>query len=410
MRVLIPVTFLPYPPSTGARIRTWELARRLAAHHEVTFALHLRSPADRLIVQKIRHSGFKVLCGPVNTGLRAAAHLFQEIAHGGFPVSGLRRSQPLEAQLAEIQASHPFDVIQVEHADMARYPFLLPSRSETICSIMLHDMLSESYKRIARIETGIFSRAWRRFNAARLPHFERSILPRYDLCFTVSERDRRTLETFVPAERIAVLPNSIDPVTNSLLPEPNNAAPIFLLVGYMLYPPNADAARWFLRDIFPRIQNVYPAARLFLVGGDPPRDLIALARRAGPQVVLTGNVPDLAPYYRKADVAFAPLRAGGGTRLKILEAMARGRPVVSTTLGAEGLDVRHGEHLLIADTPQEIADAGIALFSQHALREEIRRNARALVESKYSWDACADRQLMAYEDLAQRKARARQVR
>src|SRR5581483_2827723 len=173
----------------------------------------------------------------------------------------------------------------------------------------------------------------------------------------------------------------------------------------MRYPPNADAARWLARDIFPEVRKTYPRARLLLAGGHPSRDL-AMPANAGPGVQLTGEVAELEPLYQQADIALAPLRAGGGTRLKILEAMARGRAVIATTLGAEGLDVVHGEHLLIANTPCEIARAVSELFQDAELRRRLRANARLLVEKKYSWDDCGNGHLKLYESLlARRKER-----
>ena len=148
----------------------------------------------------------------------------------------------------------------------------------------------------------------------------------------------------------------------------------------------------------PRIRQVHPKTRLLLVGGHPSPDLASLA---GPGVTITGVVADVAPYYQQADIALAPLRAGGGTRLKILEAMARGRPVVSTSLGAEGLDVTHGRDLLLADTPKELAAAVLTLFGKPTLRAEIRAHARALVESRYNWDRCVREHLELYERLTE---------
>ena len=152
---------------------------------------------------------------------------------------------------------------------------------------------------------------------------------------------------------------------------------------------------------FPRVRSHLPDCSLYLVGRDAPRDLRKMSRQPG--VFLTEDADDVAPCYACCHIAAAPLRAGGGTRLKILEAMAFGRPVVSTTIGAEGLPVINGEHLLLADTAEDFARASVRLLQDPALRNRLRRNARSFVERGYRWDDCAGAQLRLYETLSTRR-------
>jgi glycosyltransferase involved in cell wall biosynthesis len=398
MRILIPSTWIPHPPWNGARLRTWEIARRLARQHEIVFALHLRGPEDFEAIEALRDQGFGVIAGPVNRGLRSVGLPLIELLRGGAPVTGMRRSRKLEDELARDLPKHSFDIIQVEHEVLASYPFLLPRNPGTILAITLPDLMSESYARIAAIERSFAWRTWRRINARGFRRVERTLLPRYDVCVTVSERDRTALSNWVSPERIAVFPNGVDLIAHPLMPEAANSAPVLLFVGHMQYVPNADAARWLVRDILPRIRLSYPGARLMLVGGCPPCDIESAE---GSGVTITGHVPDLGPFYQQADVILVPIRAAGGTRLKILEAMARGRPVISTSSGAEGLDIVDGQHLVLAETSQEIADATIAMLRNPRRRREVVRAARALVESRYGWDDCAERHLNLYRELTE---------
>jgi glycosyltransferase involved in cell wall biosynthesis len=402
MRILIVASFIPYPPDSGARIRTWEIARRLQRDHQVVFALHVRSQSDLARIEAIRQHGFEVIAGRVNTGWRAVATTLREVLSGAPPLFGLRRSRELETELARVHAAAPFDVIQIEHFELARYAQIIGGLPETVRSIVLHDVLSIAYARIARVERRPFWRLWRRYNSFRLRAYERKLLPQYTVCVTVSDNDRAQIAGFVPPGKIHVLSNCVDSETKTLLDEPPPGAPAILFVGLFLYPPNADAARWMVEEIVPSVRAILPNCSLYLVGGGASRRLRHLGRRPG--VFLTGRVDDVAPYYARCQVATAPLRSGGGTRLKILEAMAYGRPVVSTTVGAEGLPVKNGEHLLFADTAQDFVRASVSLLLDPELRNRLRRNARSFVERGYRWDDCANAHLCLYESLIAKTA------
>jgi glycosyltransferase involved in cell wall biosynthesis len=403
MRILIVASFIPWPPDSGARIRTWEIARRFQREHQVVFGLHVRCQEDLTRLDAIRGQGFEVIAGRVNSGLRALSVAVHEILAGGPPLFALRRSHELETKLASAHAAVPFDVIQIEHFELARYAELIDrrggNRRRTVFSLVLHDLLSVAYARMADVEPDFWWRVWRRYNAMRLAIHERKLLPRYDLCITVSSNDQAEISRYLDPAKVYLLPNCVDSATKTFLEERSGGPPALLFVGLLMYPPNADAARWLASEIFPRVRAIYPECRLYIVGDAAPPDLINLN---GQGVELTGRVDSLGPWYAKCDVALAPVRAGGGTRLKILEAMAYGRPVVSTTLGAEGLSLRHGEHLLLADTTEDFALAIVEVIQNRALRIRLRKAARKLVEECYSWDKYVHRQLNLYSALTQR--------
>ncbi len=200
-----------------------------------------------------------------------------------------------------------------------------------------------------------------------------------------------------PRLQVDVIPNGVDTEKYQPLPlPPENAPPSLMFIGSMEYPPCVDAVLYFCSEILPLIRHAINAMELWIVGGEPRPEVLKLD---GSAVHVTGRVEDVVPYYQQSTVCVVPLRAGGGTRLKILEAMALGRPVVSTTIGCEGLDVVDGEHLLIADTPEQFAEKTLRLLRDRQLYQHIAANGRRLVESRYGWDKIAERLMDVYQQM-----------
>jgi glycosyltransferase involved in cell wall biosynthesis len=169
-----------------------------------------------------------------------------------------------------------------------------------------------------------------------------------------------------------------------------------MFIGKMDYFPCTDAALFFSKDIFPLVQKGLPGTRLLIVGDNPPPEILQLDNEL---IHVTGRVKDILPYYQRSLVCVVPLRAAGGTRLKILEAMAFGRPVVSTTIGCEGLDVVDGEHLLVANHPEDFAEKTVRLLTERQLYQDITIAGRKLVVTKYDWNIIADRMMQIYTEL-----------
>lgn len=394
MRIVIPTPWIPFPPDSGANRRTLELARRLAARHEVTFAVATRWPdQDEAKIAGLRGEGFEVVARPGDAPREVAAARRAAFLRGHPMVNAERGSRPLEDELARLVSGGAFDVVQIEHTDFGRLPFLFRAGGPAVVALHFHDRFSESYRRMARLERSLAKRWRRAVDAAAFRRLERRLPRAVDLSIVTSERDAAALARDVDRSKVLVVPNCAD-LRHAPLPETGNGAPVLLFVGHMDYLPNADAAVWLVREIFPRLRAAFPRARLLVVGGELPRDVVA-----SNGVDVAGVVPDVRPYYSQADVAIVPLRAGGGTRLKILEAMAMGRPVVSTALGAEGLAVRHDEHLLLAESTAELADAVGTLIRDADRRRRLVTAARAFVERHHSWRAAGDRLCAAYEAL-----------
>jgi len=217
-------------------------------------------------------------------------------------------------------------------------------------------------------------------------------------CVTTSTREEEIIKRVVTTPTLTV-PNAVDVAyfrPSDTVPDPN----AIVLTGLMKYRPNVDAAIYFVNEILPKILAVRPNAIFYAVGGEPPEDV---TRLAGPNVVVTGTVPDVRPYVHKASVIVVPLRMGGGTRLKVLEGLSMRKPMVSTSLGCEGIDVEHGRHLLIADDANLFATAVLDVLDKPPLAESLATAGRELVERKYMWESVVQDLEGLYVDLIGRR-------
>jgi glycosyltransferase involved in cell wall biosynthesis len=261
--------------------------------------------------------------------------------------------------------------------------------------VSLFDIQHELFRRIRGILPGSWEdRLFYLPELAKIRRYEARYYSQFDGAVTVSEADRARLARICPGLKSAVVHNGVD--VDYFQPTTDEEVPGRLMfVGHFGYAPNRDAAIYFCEHILPRIQAKAGHVTFRAVGRDAPAELSHF-----PGVQVKSSVPDVRPYLAEAAVVVVPLRAGSGTRIKILEAMAMGKAVVSTTLGAEGLDVDNGRHLVLADTSQAFAQAVIDLLSDPTRRESIGRQARKLVEAKYSWDQQAARLIDMIETLA----------
>jgi len=223
-----------------------------------------------------------------------------------------------------------------------------------------------------------------------------------DATLAVSEVDKRALvEAGADAHKISVIPIAIDSAQLEPVKRSENSANI-LTIGTLFYPPNADGVRWFVNQVFPLVRQQMPEATLTIVGPRPPKDITQFAIRNSQFVTVTGYVPDLQPYLERAALIVVPVRAASGMRVRILEALARGIPVVTTTTGVEGIDAEPGEHLLIADAPEQFAAQVVRLLNDGALRQRLAFNGRRLIEDKYDWRVVLPKLEAVYESVGRR--------
>ncbi len=388
MRLLFLTPTLPSPPRSGGTARMHGLISNLARGHDVAI-LSFRGQDD-----DERDS--------VNaTGKYAGLVVTVPNRHAGIAESRKRRGQfrsltscrsyerltygsdSLQQALDRVcREWHP-DVIVVEFAQMGylRFPDGMPLVFDA------HNIEHEIIQRLAQIDGSLPRRVYSQINAWKLRREEIALARRVDRVAVTSERDAAMFEQLVPGCRPAVIPNGVDcRALAPLSPPPEDRALLFF--GALDYYPNSDGVLAFYRDVWPALSDQYPDLSLKIVGRQPPAAIRALADAPG--VTVTGFVEDIREAIAGAAVVIVPLRAGSGTRLKVLEAMAMGRPVVSTSLGVEGLDVVDGQHLIVADRPGDFVDAVERILDDPQLAARIGAEGRKLVQAAYNWTTIAN--------------------
>ena len=311
--------------------------------------------------------------------------------------------------LAETLRAGRFDTVQLEGVHLMEYlPVIRQAPGTPAIVIDWHNMESEAMRRYAGGGAHWLKRAAARRTAELIERAEDRLIDARSTHTVTSERERRKLLTRRPGTNIQVIPNGVDTgyYSAAKIAEARRASgqdgskPTLLFVGSMDYHANIDAAVWFARTAWPEIARNHPDLRFTIVGRDPAPEVRALA---SDRIRVTGTVEDVRPYYATAAAAVAPIRCGGGTRLKILEAMAAGVPVVSTRLGAEGIEAENGVHLLLADSAPEIAAAVGCVASSSEISSRMAQAARSLVCGKYDWSVIGRKLFDIHGNLAEQR-------
>jgi glycosyltransferase involved in cell wall biosynthesis len=386
MRVLLLTQVLPYPPDSGPKVKTYYVLKYLARQHRVTLASFVRD-SDR--VEHIRH--LETLCERVITvpikrsPLLDLRFLGQSLLQQK-PWMMLRDERPeMRRALNQLAASTPFDVVHADQLNMGQYALPFANSRKVLD---LHNALWVLYKRLSETlpltnpMKYILTRDWR-----LLKQYEGDMCRRFDAVLAVSQEDAAALAEAGARDDITVIPIAIDTNAQAQI-ERRPSGPHIVHIGTMYWPPNIEGITWFLDEIYPLIKQQAPDVRCTLIGARPPAKLVERAQH-DPSLTVMGYVDDPTPYLADASMMVIPLRAGGGMRVKILNALAQGIPMVSTTLGCEGIALTDGEDILIADDSQSFAAATVRLLNDAALNERITRNGRRTVERLYDYrQAC----------------------
>lgn len=293
----------------------------------------------------------------------------------------------------------PPDAVHVDHLQMAQFlASFLPASANPTIVLDQHNVEHRIIRRIAESPgTNPLMRGFAGIEWPKLRDFEIAAMRRADVTLAVSDADRDAFVSLAPdlADKVVTVPIGVD-TDYFTVAERRPDAQTILSIGTMSWLPNVDAMRWFVSEILPLIRAKKPGAHVCIVGANPAIQVVALGKR-DPAVVISGTVPDVRPYAKECGVFVVPLRSGSGVRVKILNALAMGLPVVSTRIGAEGIAVTHGENILIADTPHQFADAVCRVLHDRAFADRLGANGRALVEEKYTWDAVGKRLHAVYD-------------
>lgn len=409
MNILVISAMLPYPVDNGGANRLYNLYRRMARQHTITWVCPVwegqekhvwgvEAFSDRVVPLPRSEQRPFPRRGWTGLLLKVVAHLHWErlfvYCFGYVNAPGLywlpatpERLETVERVLSEKQ----YDVVVTEfegNAELARAVKGVP------CVLATHNVASSIFRRIRSTHPGNWEdRLFSGPELRKIVRYEKRNYAAYQGAVAVSAEDRSVLQQRCPGLPVEIIENGVDIDYYRPGDLPVDAHSM-VYIGNYGYPPNADAMRYFCGEIFPLIRARVPDARMILLGANPPAELANL-----PGVELAGFVEDIRPIVQAAGMVVVPLRMGGGTRLKILDGMAMGKAIVSTRVGAEGLDVHPGEDILIADQPADFAARVLDLMEDPDLRRRLGDSGRRLVEGRYDWDHLAAREAGWFEEI-----------
>ncbi len=387
MRLLLLSPDFPFPPTNGTRHKIYQLLKHLAGEH----AMHLlafhepKSAPTREELGRVLETGCReVMAFPWRqdpavwdacaSALELAPHSYRKF-----------RSPAFRHRLRMLMQQHAFDVVHCD-INMTEMGSLLQGGEATVVSPS--DSFTKMMLRMSQLAPGVLRKGYTLTQALKFWHAERYLYPRFTKCHVVTEPEAAFLRKLSPRSDIAVVPTGGDVPADLQPQEETEIQPDIVLSGQMSNPFTADSVLWFHRNVWPRIRARVPRSRLWLVGRTPGPEILALPQQ-DPSVLVTGYVPDMVEALKSKAVYVCPLLYGVGIRTRLFEPMANGIPVVSTSIGAEGIDLVPGQHALIEDSPAPFADAVIELLTRADLRRRLAQAAHQLVKARYTWEAYA---------------------
>lgn len=389
-RVLFLTQILPYPPDAGPRIKTWNVLRALhSAGCRITLVSYVRDDEVRH-VPMVRSICEEVVTLPMRRSrIKDAVHFLRSIWQARPFLIVRDDSSAMRREVNRLAATGRYSAIHLDQVTMTQFAL---GKSDLYRIFDAHNATWKILSRSRRTNPwwvrpvlGLEERKMQVYEAKVVSSFERTL--------TVTDEDRETLLQAIefiggdPAEvenRVISIPISIDTDRLTALDRQPDSDEI-LTLGSLNYAPNAEGIRWFAKRVFPRVQRRRPKAHLTVIGKNPPADLVRLGRQSGGAISVLGYVEDLEPNYLSASVFVVPVLSGSGMRVRILEAFARGVPVVTTPVGLEGVDARDGEEVLVAEGEEALASAVLRLVADSALQRRLASNGRELAVRRYDW-------------------------
>jgi polysaccharide biosynthesis protein PslH len=371
------------PAHSGGNIRSYHILRQLAAHHELVFFSYYGGKLDGTYEQEVgcQFPGAACLCtgergiGSFGRGMDYVARLPMNTPYAVSRFESAGVKERIKSWFQQKQ----FDIAVCDFLDAA---VNFPGHLAIPTVLFQHNVESEIWWRHALNQRNPAKRFCYRLEFHKMLRYEQATVRKFDHVIAVSDHDRKLMSSWTDSSRITVVPTGVDVQRLRPAASPSPTDPLVLFVGAMDWEPNIDAVEYFCSEIWPLIRSSNSSARFRIVGRNPHRRVQGLASDS---VEVTGSVPSVVDHLRESAVVVVPLRVGGGTRLKIYEAMAAGKAVVSTTVGAEGLDVHHGEDILLADDPVNFAEAVTTLLQNADLRRRYETAAMNLA-ANYDWE------------------------
>lgn len=395
MRVLLLTQVLPYPPDSGPKVKTYHVLKFLAQKHAVTLVSFVRDTDKPEYIDHLKTLCEKVITVPIKRALLHDLIFLGKSLLTNQPWMMLRDERAeMQVALRELAASTSFDVVHADQLNMAQYALLFPNSRKVLD---LHNALWVLYRRMAdtlpfhKPMKYLLMRDWR-----LLKRYEGQMCRDFDAVTAVSAEDKQALIDAGARPDIVVIPIAIDTDKQAFIKR-TPISPHIVHVGTMYWPANIDGIRWFLDQIYPRVKEQVPDVRCTLIGARPPQD-IKDREQTDSSLTVTGYVDDPLPYLQDSSMMIVPLRAGGGMRVKILNALAQGLPMVTTTVGCEGIDVTDEHDILIADSPEDFAEQTVRLLTDDLLNHKLTMQGRQTAEQQYDYrKACAPLDLIYHE-------------
>jgi len=394
LKILFLAPFAPSPASFGAQRRAEGLMAALGRRHQITGVSVIPDDQDARAAERAmgEYCSEVVLIPRPSSGWEGAGKRLLQVRSLLSSRSLVRRLYDLQSvrdALHRLLSARAYDIVNVELPFLAFHELAKSPRGARAPRLVLdeHNIEFDLARQQARQDMDAARRIYNAINWRKIRREEMQIWTGFDGVAFCSAADQARARALVPSLRSAVVPNAVN--VEYFKPRPANPPSdgcTVLFFGALNYFPNQDGVLYFLREAWPLIEKSDPKARLKIIGQDPTPQILA---HRGPRVEVAGKVDDVRGHLASAAVAIAPLRIGGGTRFKILEAMAMAKPVVSTSLGAEGIEAEAGRHLLLGDDPASLAAAVSRVLGDSQLGASLGRQGRALVEERYSWDGAA---------------------
>lgn len=382
MKVLFLMSQLPYPPDTGAKIRTFNLIKRLSLNHNINLITFGDKKIELFKIKAMKEFCKEIILIPKNRFkyIKLFFNLFSFLPY----TIKKYYSKKMKKTINKLIGQNRFDLIHCDSLQMSLNIISLNSIPKVLTE---HNIESQILQRYAQKEKNLFKKIFIYLQWKKLANYEFTVCQKFDFCITVSEKDKRCLKESAKIKNLAVVSNGVD--CNYFIPQDTSTRPFSLIfTGSLDWLPNEDALCYFFSEIYPLIKQDANQVSMSVVGRSPTKRILAYAQNDS-SIRIVGRVEDVRPFIAQADIFVIPLRIGGGTRLKILEAMAMAKPVVSTTIGAEGLEVESEKNIILADRPEDFAKRVVKLFSDYQLKNSIATEGRKLVEEKYDWDMIA---------------------
>ncbi|MCD6468890.1 MAG: glycosyltransferase [Thermoplasmata archaeon] len=384
MRILQLTPRIPYPLDDGGKIGIFGITKYLALRgHEIT--LLSIAPSQNSDISGLREY-CKVETVIMNTANSYLGMLFNLFSKTPYTISKYHGSAVLH-KLKDLLQKNRFDIVHVDHLHMAYYGKFIKEEFGLPVVLREHNVESTIWERYYRGISNPLVKAYARLQFKKLYKYESKIAADFDRCLMITEKDKERIERMNPAIKACVIPAGVD--TSYFHPVAVPIEPYSIVsVAAMDWPPNIEGILWFTAKIWPIIRQRIPQVKFYIVGKNPPTEVEGLA---GKDIIVTGFVRDVREYMAKAAVFIVPLRSSGGMRIKILNALAMGKAVVSTSVGCEGIDVENGRNICIANTEKEFAERIVELLEDESKRKELGGKGLNLIRQKYQWERIAER-------------------